>query len=56
MDPEELEYDGYYENVLPIDYDSLEKQKINPKIVLAVLGGIAIFALAVWIVIVTLGI
>lgn len=55
MDPEELEYDGYYENVLPIDYDSLEKKKINPKIVLAVLGGVALIALAVYIITLSLG-
>lgn len=33
-------YDGYYENVLPIDHDVIRKKKIDPKTILILLGTI----------------
>ena len=55
LDPEEQEYDGYYENVLPLDHDTLQKAKIDPKIILIGLGVVAMIGLAVFIILKTLG-
>ena len=56
LDPEEREYDGYYENVLPIDNGQIQKTKINPKIVLAVFAGIGLIAFAIYMIAHILGI
>ena len=55
LDPEEQEYDGYYENVLPLDHDTLQKTKIDPKIILIGLGVVVMIGLAVFIILKTLG-
>lgn len=55
LDPDEQEYDGYYENVLPLDHDTLQKAKIDPKIILIILGTVALVGLAVFLVLEMLG-
>lgn len=49
LDPEERNYDGYYENVLPIDIDDQQKNKIDFKRILILVGGIAFVALIIFI-------
>lgn len=47
LDPEEKEYDGYYENVLPVDHDQIQKKKLDPKYILIALGCMALIGIAV---------
>lgn len=55
IDPEEEEYDGYYENVLPLDAGQIQKTKIDPKYILIGLGLLALIAGAIFLIVKMLG-
>lgn len=50
LDPEEANYDGYYENVLPVDYGNQKKRKFDKKTALLILAGVAIVIVGVLII------
>lgn len=55
VDPDEEEYDGYYENVLPLDAGQVQKFKLDPKYILIALGLLALIGGAVFIIVKMLG-